>query len=190
MPSGSAYEHLHFEAVTTKEEADKILQKSGDLVWVETIIAAPPAAVLEKLVDFSSWSKWNLVIPCVDIANPDADGKLKDVSTHPKVKVYLDFKKTGKPMAAEPTVLLNDERGFGWGLKVLGGAMVKADHVFLALPHDDGKATRFVHYERATGAFGFYMKHFGHKIMVSAYTEFNESLKKYVEEGPSEVEAA
>ena len=189
MPSGSAYEHLNFEPAITQEEADKALKKSGDLVWVETIIQSTPAAVQEKLLDFSSWSKWNLVIPRVDIADPDANGKLKDISTRPKLKVYLDFEKTGKPMTAEPIVVLNDERGFGWGLKVLGGSIVKADHVFLTMPHDDGKATRFIHYERATGAFGFFMKHFSHKSMMNAYKEFNESLKKYVEEG-SKAESA
>ena len=73
----------------------------------------------------------------------------------------------------------SDDKSIIWGCNWLGGWLFTADHVHLFQSMDEGRATRFVNYERQAGL----MKYLTDvKTFAKVFQTSNEALKKTCEE--------
>ncbi len=93
----------------------------------------------------------------------------------------LDFGRKNDPAPApvNPVVYENNEEVFDWGFKRW---YLKANHVFIFEPINNGKGTRLVHYEKMKGLVkSFVLTKKTKKNMTERYELMNEALKKISE---------
>jgi hypothetical protein len=145
--------------------------------FTEIEINASPELVRSKFLAFDKWGDWNSVIPQIAIKT----GNLNNLKTKPTLDLTLNFGRKNDPAPApvSPKVYENSAEVFNWGFNI---GVLKAVHVFIFEPIDEGKKTRLVHYEKMEGVLKFVMNEKMKASMVDHYNKMNESLKKISEE--------
>lgn len=148
-------------------------------VFTEIEINATPEVVRAKFLEFEKWPEWNLVIPEIVVRTGDID----NLKTKPTLELMLDFGRKGDPSTAPafPEVTENNAEVFNWGFDK--GMLLRAEHVFIFEPINNGSGTRLVHYEKMAGmASSFAMTKKVKANMTERYSLMNEALKKLCEE--------
>jgi hypothetical protein len=168
----------NFPIIINEEEFKSSNPGSYRDMWTEITIQAPPAKVRSIFLDFPNRTNWDPFYRHMEVKK----GQLEDLSTKPTLSITVDMKGDGKnfkvPFAFP--ISRNDEQYVIWGLNKLCGVLFLIDHVHAFLPVDDGKATRFVNYERQSGC----MKILTNVATITkAFNASNEALKKVCEEG-------
>ena len=145
-------------------------------VFTEIEINASPELVRAKFLAFDKWGDWNSVIPQIAIKT----GDINDLETKPTLDLTLDFGRKNDPARApvNPKVYENSAEVFNWGFNI---GVLKAVHVFIFEPINEGKKTRLVHYERMGGILKFVMNKKMKASMIRQYNKMNESLKRISE---------
>ena len=149
------------------------------VAYTEIEINASPEVVREKFLEFEKWGEWNSVIPAIAVKT----GDINDLSTEPTLELTLDFGRKGDPSPAPlfPAVYDNNEEVFNWGFKK--GGLISAEHVFIFEPINDGKGTRFLHYEKMKGMLkSFIMTKKTKANMTEHYNKMNAALKVICEQ--------
>jgi hypothetical protein len=152
--------------------------KGKRTVFTEIDIDASPEVVKKKLLEFDKWPEWCKVIPKIKVM----DGDINNVETKPKLDLILDFGRKNDPRKSpvNPIVTVNSKNVFVWG--VYNGFLIKAEHVFIFEPINDGKGTHLIHYERMTGLLSpFLMTKKLKATMTKHYDIMNQDLKDLCE---------
>jgi hypothetical protein len=148
-------------------------------VYTEITINASPKVVRAKFLEFEKWPEWNTVIPYIAVIS----GDINDLATEPALELTLDFGRKKDPQMApvKPKVVINNDMRFVWGL--YNGFILKAEHVFIFEPTDNGKGTHLIHYEKMNGMLSpiFITKKVSAN-MYQSYNLMNESLKRICEQ--------
>jgi hypothetical protein len=151
--------------------------KGNHVAFTEINIKARPEVVRAHFLDFDKWSEWCAVIPKIAVKS----GDLNDLSTKPTIELTLDFGRKNDPSKApvSPNVTENTPEVFNWGFSI---GVLKAEHVFIFEPINNGKATRLVHYERMSGILkSLTMTSKVKANMIEKYNTMNEALKNLCE---------
>ena len=151
--------------------------KGRRTVFTEILINASPEIVRAKFLAFKKWPEWNAVIPKIAIKS----GDINNLDTKPTLDLTLDFGRKNDPAPApvNPVVYENNEEVFDWGFKRW---YLKANHVFIFEPINNGKGTPLVHYEKMKGLVkSFVLTKKTKKNMTERYELMNEALKKISE---------
>ena len=146
-------------------------------VFTELEINASPELVRAKFLEFDKWGEWNTVIPKIAVHSGDLD----NIKTKPTIELTLDFGRKNDPAQAPvyPKVYENSAGVFYWGFNI---GLLKAAHVFLFEPIDEGKKTRLVHYEKMEGVLKFILNEKMKISMNQRYHKMNADLKRISEE--------
>ena len=171
----------NFPITSNKEEFDALNTGQYKDIWTEIIIQAPPAVVRSVLLDVKNRTSWDPATTHMEVIK----GDINDVSSKPLLKLAFDFKLDGNEtkIPFHPRISRNDEECIMWTLKILGGFFYAMDHVHILEPIDDGKATRFVNYERFNGFLKYVMDY---SSWENCFKATNEALKKIAEEKAKE----
>lgn len=151
--------------------------KGKTTAFTEIIINATPDEVREKFLDFKKWGEWNTVIPNISVKK----GNINNLDTNPTLALELNFGRKNDPALApvNPKVNENSPEIFNWGFN---WAILKAEHIHIFETQNDGKATRYVHYERMSGLLSRLVMRPAMKAnMVDKYNAMNLGFKKYCE---------
>ena len=151
--------------------------KGKRTAYTELLIKASPTEVRDRFLRLEDWPTWNSVITKVVVL----EGNLNDASGKTRIDALFHMDTTKVPQKAPMKLWLteNNEEAFVWEVK--SGLLLKAYHVFLFLPAEDGKATRLIHYEKMTGFLSLFMSKKVKNRMVDRYGRMNEDLKKICE---------
>jgi|TARA_B110000879_G_scaffold56144_1_gene79200 hypothetical protein len=147
-------------------------------VYTETTINASPEVVRGKFLEFDKWPEWNPVIPQIVVIS----GDINDLTTEPKLDLTLDFGRKKDPQKApvKPDITVNNELSFVWGL--YNGFIIKAEHVFIFEPINNGKGTHLIHYEKMNGLLSpLFITKKVHANMNERYMLMNKALKNICE---------
>ena len=171
----------NFPIISNKEEFDAFNKGNIKDIWTEIIIQAPPTVVRSVLLDVKNRASWDPSVTHMEVIK----GDIKDLSSKPELKLGFDFKLDGNEtkIPFHPRISRNDEECLMWTLKVMGGNFYAMDHVHIFEPMDDGKATRFVNYERFYGFLKFVLDY---STWENCFKASNEALKKIAEEKAKE----
>jgi hypothetical protein len=94
----------------------------------------------------------------------------------------LDFGRKKDPQKApvKPDITVNNELSFVWGL--YNGFIIKAEHVFIFEPINNGKGTHLIHYEKMNGLLSpLFITKKVHANMNERYMLMNKALKNICE---------
>ena len=147
-------------------------------VYTEIDINASPEVVKKIFLEFNQWPKWCKVIPKIEIIS----GDINYIESKPKLELTLDFGQKNGPqkVPVNPIVTVNSKEVFVWGIK--NGFLIKAEHVFVFEPTNDGKGTHLIHYERMKGILSpFLMTTKVKANMAKHYNIMNQDLKNLCE---------
>ena len=153
--------------------------KGKRTVYTEVNINASPEVVKNKFLAFNKWSEWCKVIPQIKVLN----GDINNLESKPKLDLTLDFDRKKDPQKApvNPIVIVNNEEVFVWGIH--NGFLIKAEHVFVFEPINDGKETHLIHYEKITGMLSPFIMTKKMKVtMTEHYNIMNQDLKNLCEQ--------
>jgi len=93
----------------------------------------------------------------------------------------LTEKKDPQKAPVNPIVIVNNEEVFVWGIH--NGFLIKAEHVFVFEPINDGKETHLIHYEKITGMLSPFIMTKKMKVtMTEHYNIMNQDLKNLCEQ--------
>ena len=93
-----------------------------------------------------------------------------------------DFGRKNDPQRfpLNPIVSVNNKKVFIWG--IYKGILIKAEHVFVFEPTNDGRETHLIHYETMTGMLSpFLMTNKVKANMAERYNIMNHDLKNFCE---------
>ena len=169
----SGYAQKSYDYIKSKGEIN-----GKRTVYTEININASPEAVKRTFLEFSKWSDWCKVIPQIQVVN----GNINNLESRPKLELTLDFGREKDPqkVPVNPIVTVNSKEVFVWGL--YNGFLMKAEHVFVFKPTNDGKGTHLIHYERMTGILSPLVMTKKIKVtMTEHYNIMNQDLKKLCE---------
>jgi hypothetical protein len=143
------------------------------MITIETsvIIAAPPPAVRETFLDFTSYPQWNPFITSFESPFP---------SPPPGTRVKLVI--VGRRV--EPVILENTPQTFNWKGIFLGEWFFAGHHFFNFEPHGDGEEAgmcKLVQFERFTGIGVSLLMLFIKKQTEKGFNDLNSALKARVE---------
>jgi hypothetical protein len=114
-------------------------ESDAPTVRVELVIAAPPRAVWDVLVDFPRYPEWNPFTVGVETS-----GKVGD-------PVLLDVQLGERRLAMRERMRVHEPgRRIGWGLRILGGVLLDCTRVQELEDLGDGR-TRYVCHESFRG---------------------------------------
>ena len=169
----SGYAQKSYDYIKSKGEIN-----GKRTVYTEININASPEAVKRTFLEFSKWSDWCKVIPQIQVVN----GDINNLESKPKLELTLDFGREKDPQKfpVNPIVTVNSKDVFVWGL--YNGFLMKAEHVFVFIPTNDGEGTHLIHYERMTGMLSPFIMTKKVKVnMAEHYNIMNQDLKKLCE---------
>ena len=152
--------------------------KGKRTVYTEIDINASPDAVKKIFLEFDQWFKWCKVFPKIEILS----GDINDIASKPKLDLTLDFGRKNDPQKApvNPIITVNSKKVFVWG--VYNGILIKAEHVFVFEPTNEGKGTHLIHYETMKGMLSpFLMTNKVKANMAEHYNIMNQDLKNFCE---------
>ncbi len=152
--------------------------KGKRIVYTEIDINASPEEVKKIFLEFDQWSKWCKVFPKIEILS----GDFNHIESKPKLELTSDFgrKNDPKKFPINPIVSVNNKNVFVWGIH--NGILIKAEHVFVFEPKNEGKGTHLIHYETMTGMLSpFLMTNKVKANMEERYTIMNKDLKNFCE---------
>lgn len=179
MPSSSNFPIIR----TTKDDFKASNPGAYRDIWTEIVINAPPEKVRTVFLDFENRPKW--------------DPFYRHFEFKESIKTKISFtinekcdgnKKKDFKVPLTCTISKNDDEGIIWGCKLLGGHLLKVDHVQLFQPitENDGgdkarvtKKCRLVNYERQAGLIRYLTNV---KTYSKAFQASNEALKRVCEE--------
>jgi len=152
--------------------------KGKRTVYTEIDINASPEKVKKIFLEFDQWSKWCKVFPKIEILS----GDINLIESKPKLGLTSDFGKKNDPQKfpLNPVVSVNNKKVFIWGINK--GILIKAEHVFVFEPTNEGKRTHLIHYETMTGMLSpFLMTKKVKSNMAERYNIMNKDLKNFCE---------
>jgi hypothetical protein len=162
-----------YEYINSPEEV-----KGKRTVYTEIAINTSPERVKKKFLEFDKWSEWCKVIPQIKVIS----GDINNLETKPKLDLTLNFGRKKDPQKAplNPIVTQNSKEVFVWGISY--GFLLKAEHVFVFQPTNDGAGTHLIHYERMTGMLSsLFITKKVKANMAKRYTIMNQDFKRLCE---------
>jgi len=152
--------------------------KGNHTAFTEIKIKASPKIVRAHFLAFDKWAEWCAVIPGISVKS----GNINDLNTKPTLSLTLDFGRKNDPSPAPvfPSITENSPEVFNWGFDI---KILKAEHVFIFEPINNGKATRLVHYEKMDGILkSLVMSKKVKANMTERYKTMNEAFKNVCEQ--------
>lgn len=171
--SQSVFAQKNYDYLKTIDEV-----KGKRTVYTEININASPEKVKKIFLEFDQWSKWCKVFPKIEILS----GDINLIKSKPKLDLTLDFGRKNDPKKApvNPIVSINNQKVFVWG--IYNGILIKAEHVFVFEPTNDGNRTHLIHYEIMKGMLSpFIMTKKVKANMSELYKVMNQDLKNICE---------
>lgn len=157
-------------------------------------IHSPPDAVLESLLDTSTYPDWNRFVPRVEFphaSDPDLSSSDRHLREGLTFTEHVDMYGNGRPSGLVRMRLLMttlEEAGEGtdrsykvvWLGKGYPDWALRSERVHVISPNDDGTSTYDV-WETFSGPLAVLVKIFVGKALVKRFRQWNEELKAYVQ---------